>query len=182
MPFNVKRLLHNVALHTNGPASDDLARVCDDYDKATTPMQKARSVYEIMEVLEREVDKETCHAIMESCGRTCIGASTLKKARQFCEGTLDIKTLLIRLNENHIGGGYLRWRDNVIYAAYDRCYCGSVSKTKIPLSDAYCHCSCGWYKQLFETLLETPVEVELLGSIVQGEPRCEFAIRIGNIG
>jgi predicted ArsR family transcriptional regulator len=38
------------------------------------------------------------------------------------------------------------------------------------------YCSCGWYRQLFETLLDGPVEVELLGSIVQGDERCRFLI------
>jgi hypothetical protein len=67
----------------------------------------------------------------------------------------------------------------VIYAAYDRCYCGSVNKTRELFLATYCHCSCGWYQQLFETLLDRPVEVELLGSILQGDERCRFLIRIG---
>ena len=71
----------------------------------------------------------------------------------------------------------MRRTDAGIEAAYDRCYCGSVSKTREPISATYCACSCGWYRQLFETLLGTAVEVELLESIIQGSERCRFLIR-----
>jgi len=63
---------------------------------------------------------------------------------------------------------------------YERCYCGSVSQTKEPFSATYCYCSCGWYRQLFETLLERPVEVELLGSVIQGDENCRFKIMMGD--
>jgi hypothetical protein len=33
----------------------------------------------MMDVLDREVDEETRWAIMEACGRRCIGAGTLEK-------------------------------------------------------------------------------------------------------
>jgi predicted hydrocarbon binding protein len=132
----------------------------------------------MMEVLEREVDEQTRRAIMEACGRRCIGASTLQKARRIAREAGDLDDMLRRLNEVHLGGGHLQLDGDVIHAAYDRCYCGSVSKTREPFSATYCHCSCGWYRQLFETLLERPVEVELLGSILQGDERCRFLIRV----
>ena len=37
----------------------------------------ARSLHDLMDALEREADEQTRRAIMESCGRNCIGASTL---------------------------------------------------------------------------------------------------------
>jgi predicted hydrocarbon binding protein len=131
-----------------------------------------------MDVLERELDEETRRAIMEACGRRCIGASTLGKARSIQREAQDLEDLLRRLNKAHLGGGHLQLEGGVIHAAYDRCYCGSVSKTKEDFSASYCQCSCGWYRQLFETLLERPVEVDLLSSIIQGDERCRFVIRV----
>jgi predicted ArsR family transcriptional regulator len=49
----------------------------------------------------------------------------------------------------------------------------------LPTSEAAIYGGCGWYRQLFETLLEQPVEVDLLASIVQGDERCRFLIRCG---
>jgi hypothetical protein len=131
-----------------------------------------------MQVLDREVDQETRRMVMEACGRRCMSATTIKKARSLQQEARDLDGLLDRLNQAHIGGGYLEREGTVIRAAYDRCYCGSVSKTREPFSATYCHCSCGWYRQLFETLLDRQVEVELLGSIIQGDERCQFLIHI----
>jgi hypothetical protein len=125
----------------------------------------------MMDVLDRAVDEETRRLIMEACGRRCISASTLEKARRLQQEAQDLDDLLSRLNGAHIGGGHLQRKGDVIHAAYDRCYCGSVSKVSETFSATYCYCSCGWYRQLFETLLGRPVEVELLGSIIQGDER-----------
>ena len=131
----------------------------------------------MMAVLDREVDEEARRAIMEACGRTCISGRTLAEAGRLQREANDLDDLLHGLNEVHIGGGQLRCEGEVIRAVYESCYCGSVSHTREPLSATYCRCSCGWYRELFETLLKRPVEVELLSSIIQGHDGCEFLIR-----
>lgn len=178
MPFKAQVFRDNVELRVGGVARDELMRACDAYAALTTAQQKARCIRDMMEVLDREVDKETRRAIMQACGRRCIGASTLARARRLGQEARDLDDLLARLNEVHIGGGHLQREGDAIHAAYDRCYCGSVSQTREPLSATYCHCSCGWYQQLFEALLGEPVEVELLGSVIQGDERCRFLIHI----
>jgi predicted ArsR family transcriptional regulator len=179
MPFRAQVFQENVERRLEGSVRDDLARACEAYASLTTPQQRARSIRGMMDVLDREVDSDTRRAIMEACGRRCIGASTLKRARRLQQEAQDLDDLLSRLNAAHIGGGHLQREGNVIHGAYDRCYCGSVSRAREPLSATYCTCSCGWYRQLFETLLEQPVEVDLLASIVQGDERCRFLIRYG---
>ena len=70
---------------------------------------------------------------------------------------------------------------STIQGGYDRCYCGMVSKTRMPFPDlTYCHCSTGWYKQLFETALKKSVRVKIKRSIICGAKTCEFEIKIGN--
>jgi predicted hydrocarbon binding protein len=179
MPFRSRVFQQNVECRLEGSVRDDLARACETYASLTTPQQKARAICGMMDVLDREVDEDTRRAIMEACGRHCIGASTLRTARRLHQEAQDLDELLSRLNAAHIGGGHLRREGNVIHAAYDRCYCGSVNRAREPLSATYCTCSCGWYRQLFETLLEQPVEVDLLASIAQGDERCRFLIRWG---
>jgi hypothetical protein len=178
MPFRASVFLDIVKSRIEGAAIDELARACADYAALATPQQKAKCIQRMMDVLDREVDEATRRSIMESCGRRRISASTLTKARRLQQGTQSLDDLLDQLNQAHIGGGHLRREGDVIHAAYDRCYCGSVSKTREPFSATYCHCSCGWYRQLFETLLDRPVEVELLGSIIQGDENCRFLIHI----
>lgn len=182
MPFKAQTFQENVARWVEGTARDELARACEAYATLTTPQQQTRYIRGMMDVLDRAVDEETRRAIMEACGRRCSGASTLAKARRLQQEAHDLDDLLDRLNASHIGGGHLQRKGDVIHAAYDRCYCGSVSKAREPLSATYCHCSCGWYRQLFETLLGRPVEVDLPGSIIQGDDCCRFLIRIQEPG
>lgn len=178
MPFKIHVFQENLA----GRAGEALAQACEAYAQLATPQQQARCIHEMMEILDREIDEPARRAIMEACGRQCISAGILDRARQVTQKAGDLDDLLERLNEVHLGGGHLRREGNVIHAAYDRCYCGSVNKTKEPFSATYCHCSCGWYGQLFEAVLGRPVAVELLGSIIQGDETCRFLIHLPDPG
>ncbi len=178
MPFNLQRFRSHLSARVDQAASEELLAGCEAYDALTTPLQRARWIKDMMERLEHQVGESLARDVMEHCGRQCISRGTLQRAAGYKRAAQDLDDLLDRLNQAHIGGGKLRRDGDLIHGSYDRCYCGSVSKTKEPIPATYCHCSCGWYKELFETLLEQPVEVELVASIVQGADACEFVIRI----
>jgi len=176
MPFRPQFFQDNIAGRVPETTAETLAQACADYDALTTPLQRARCLKGMMDALDQAVDEPTRQAIMQACGRQCIGASVIDKARKLAKTASDLDDLLAQLNQVHIGGGHLRREGDVIHATYTRCYCGSVNQTKAPFSATYCHCSCGWYRQLFETLLERPVTVELVSSIIQGDASCQFRI------
>ena len=182
MPFKVQLFQENIERWVESAARDELVQACQVYQTLTTPQQKIRSIQGMMQLLDQNVNEATRQRIMETCGRQCIGASTLEKAKRFLRDAPDLDGWLAHLNEAHIGGGHLRREGNIIHAVYDRCYCGSVSKARERISNTYCRCSCGWYRQLFETLLGQPVQVELLGSIISGEECCQFLIYIQSPG
>jgi predicted hydrocarbon binding protein len=46
------------------------------------------------------------------------------------------------------------------------------------ISPTYCHCSKGFVKKLWKTVLEKPVEVELIQSAIPGANECKFVIHI----
>ncbi len=56
------------------------------------------------------------------------------------------------------------------------CFCPLVDQRTCP--KAVCNCSKGWLQHVYETVLEQPVEVHLLESVVNGGKRCAFEIRI----
>ncbi len=180
MPFKAQLFQENVERWVEGAARDQLLQACQVYQTLTTPQSKIRCIQGMMRALDQNVNAETRRQMMETCGRHCIGASTLEKARRLLRDAPDLDSWLDRLNEAHIGGGHLRREGDSIHAAYDRCYCGSVSQAKERISDTYCRCSCGWYRQLFETLLGRPIEVELVSSIISGGERCQFLILLRN--
>jgi predicted hydrocarbon binding protein len=178
LSFKPETFQENIEGKIGDGVCEELMRACEAHALLTTPRKKAHSIHGMMDILDRELDDAARFAIMEACGRRCIGSSIIEKARRMQQESQNIDELLERLNQAHIGGGHLQREGNFIRAAYDRCYCGSVSQSREVFSATYCHCSCGWYRQLFESLLGKPVEVELLGSILQGADCCEFRIHL----
>ena len=65
---------------------------------------------------------------------------------------------------------------------YYACHCQLVrttlrdSKPEIP--STFCYCSAGYEKLHFDVIFDEPVEVELLETLLKGDPRCRFAIKI----
>jgi predicted hydrocarbon binding protein len=178
MPFRPQVFQEHVAGFWQDPVPQGIAEGCARYAVATTPRRKAQCVKELMDILDRDAEQGARRSVMEACGRQCIGTSILAAGRRTQKDAQGLDDLLDRLNQAHIGGGHL-WRDSDgVHASYDRCYCGSVSKSPDPFSATYCYCSCGWFKQLFESLLERPVAVDLLSSIIQGSETCTFLILV----
>jgi predicted hydrocarbon binding protein len=178
VPFKVNTFQHNAELQLPEPVRSELVQACQVYKTLTQANEKTKSIYGMMAVLDRDVNPITRQAIMAACGHACIGQTTIKRARRLQTDAQDLDELLDRLNQAHIGGGHLQREGDVVHATYDRCYCGSVNKSKQPFSPTYCACSCGWYQKLFEELLNTPTKVELLSSIIQGDDSCQFLIHI----
>jgi hypothetical protein len=176
MPFRPQVFEDAATTVLGSPLPETLATGCSAYAAAGTPLQKARAIEGLMAALDREVSVEAAQAIMQRCA--CIGQSVIDRALALQRESGDLDDLLARLNAAHIGGGHLRREGTVIHAAYDHCYCGSVSKTKAPISATYCACSCGWFARLFEALIGYPVNAELQGSIIQGDDACRFLIHL----
>jgi hypothetical protein len=65
---------------------------------------------------------------------------------------------------------------------YYACHCQLVrtafrnGKPNIP--PTFCYCSAGYEKLHFDVIFGEPVEVELLETLLKGDPRCRFAIKI----
>jgi len=178
MPFRLEHFQEHVKRLLTGSVREALLYACEEYRVITALRKKTDALRNMMVLLDNGVTEQTRWELMESCGRQCIGGTVLKSALKLAEQAKDLDDLLVRLNEAHIGGGLLRRKGDVVHAEYHRCYCGSVSKTKTAFSPSYCYCSCGWYKQLFETILERPARVELLSSIIQGDDACRFKIHL----
>jgi predicted ArsR family transcriptional regulator len=156
-------------------------KVMQDADqyKSYNYVRKAAWWKRVIEELEKLIGREKSCEIMEKCGRKCCGPTSRKKAKEARGESESIEGLVKGMNENGIGGGRLTLKDETtVQGGYDHCYCGQVKHTAEVFPEIYCHCSVGWYKQLFESALGTPVEVELVQSIITGADTCEFIIHV----
>ena len=178
MPFKLDRFLDNLDSRVNKRVHKQLMQNRAPYNTLTTGTQTAIWIRNLVNDMVDDIGVDKAKVVMEGCGQQCIGQSVLNKARLLKHDSSTIDEFLEKLNDAHIGGGKLRRENDVIYASYERCYCGSVSKTRQPISTIYCQCSCGWYKKLFEVTLDKPVTVELLDSIIHGADTCQFVIHI----
>lgn len=61
------------------------------------------------------------------------------------------------------------------------CHCpiiGEAIGTKTKISPTYCYCGAGFYKGIWEYILQQPVKVEVLESVLKGDDVCRIAIRL----
>jgi predicted hydrocarbon binding protein len=142
--------------------------------------QKAAWLRQMIERLEQDCSPELCKEVMQACGQKCCGITTRKKALELWKKSPSLQEFLAILNQHGIGGGRLALKDeHTVTGGYDQCFCGQVKQTETPFPTlTYCQCSTGWYKRLFETVLNKEVRVEVLQSIISGEKSCEFVIHI----
>jgi predicted hydrocarbon binding protein len=138
----------------------------------TDAKKKASWMKGAMERLDMLVDEGTRFKIMENCGYNCAKMNRGAIEEAVAEQKKPMKgTRLVR-------------EGNVLYQYYTpqsygvRCYCEMVAAAEGEVSPTYCHCSKGFVKKLWEAVLEKPVDVELIQSVISGANECKFAIHL----
>lgn len=61
------------------------------------------------------------------------------------------------------------------------CHCPRIRdalKTSETISPTYCYCGAGFYKGIWEEILQQPLEVEVLESVLKGDDVCKIAVRL----
>ena len=65
---------------------------------------------------------------------------------------------------------------------YYYCHCPwmreALLKEEKPVDAIWCNCSGGYYKNFWEAVLDQPVTIELLESVIKGDDVCKFALHI----
>lgn len=58
------------------------------------------------------------------------------------------------------------------------CFCPLVRGAEGRMPVEYCECSAGWYRGIYEGIFGVPVEVTVEESLLNGDERCRFTIRV----
>ncbi len=124
--------------------------------------------------LEKELDDETIKLIRMdcACGPDAGKISTLKKVYQSSTGLQDFAEKASGLKQ----GFELEYKDQSLHLFYPQCYCSCVKRIQQPISKAWCYCTLGYTKKMFEAILERPVEALLLDSVKMGGKHCIIKI------
>ena len=138
-------------------------------------------------VLDANLDEATRKKIMMANGRACYIDWITETNQQIKPVTLDQMKKWI---DQNVKDGSISYDGNVIYYQYmsaaetglpskeGQCLCPLVETNPSGLSSTYCQCSVGYVKEWHDRVFGKPVEVELLSSVLRGDPRCKFKITV----
>jgi len=140
------------------------------------------------DVLDAHLDEPTRKKIMMANGKACLLAwqkETNQKLRaepvtleRFAKWVKEKGSPDYQMEGNVIHYQYLSAAETGLPAPENHCLCPMVETDPSGLSHTYCFCSLGYVKEMHEQMFKRPVEVELLSSVLRGDPRCKFKITV----
>ncbi len=173
-----------------------IERIVEGGEELESLEAKAQWTKDTMERLDALVPDEAARIdIMGKCSCSCaIGATVELKA--IYEKTGDIDAVLEASYRNPFYNKPRR-EGNTVYitkvpahpdefaaakTAQERrrafCHCEYVRAATDEISQTFCYCGAGWFKNIFEEILGRSVKVKFSKSILKGDDVCEVAIEL----
>ncbi len=158
----------------------------DSYKPAREKFLKARNIDEFLEIkshdfietLTKHRDEETLFFTQE------IDDSVLeyiKNQQGMTEAGIREGNKVIITKIPYLAKQYLSETDEK-KKRYYYCHCPWVREALLkedqPVDPIFCNCSGGYYKNFWEAVLDQPVKVELLESVLKGDEVCKFALHL----
>jgi predicted ArsR family transcriptional regulator len=113
--------------------------------------------------------------LLEKCGRACARRGFAVTVQQYRKSVAQIADVNERLDRLGQVWDKLKREGGNTYVVYNECLC-PLRKDAAVKSAFFCNCSRGWVKEIFELILERPVQVELKQAISKGDSECRFQI------
>jgi predicted hydrocarbon binding protein len=140
---------------------------------------RSERVTALLSGVDELLDDTMKEQLLELCGRTCAGhCGSMKLAQSIAKRATEIDVRLERANKEIPWCGKWVREDDSIYTVCEGCGCPLVREGLVTLSPAFCYCSGGYVKAVFEVILGGPVIVELAQSIGRGDPVCRYVVRV----
>jgi hypothetical protein len=139
-------------------------------------------------VLDANLDELTRKKIMMANGKACLLAWQKETNQQprtqavtlerFSQWVKERKSSDYRIEGNIIHFQYTSAAETGLPSPENHCLCPMVETKPAGLSPTFCLCSLGYVKETHEQIFKKPVEVELVSSVLRGDPRCKFKITV----
>lgn len=200
----MERLDENLARHAGEQVRREVMAGVEAYETAS-PRERAAWFQRAIERLDALVEDEATRCdVMISCAHR-FPLWRIEALRAEYERSGDIDALLETMRADRTLGD-LSWyeapvrKGNVIWVTKDPfdpekhrqatdtnekraayCHCGVLKETLlegVTMSRTYCYCGAGWYQQTWEGILQRPVRIEVVRSVLQGDDDCTFAIHL----
>ncbi|MHA1902641.1 MAG: hypothetical protein ACXADL_08510 [Candidatus Thorarchaeota archaeon] len=180
-------------------ARDYILEGSEAFDPQSDAISRTKWISSAIERLEEMSDDTQRREILTGCGHR-FPEERIERPKGVYEKTGNIDKLLAAMHEDSWYEKPVR-EGNIVYVTkapwnrqkYDEatselekkyyyCYCGSIREAivnpEIDVSSSYCYCAAGWFKALWENILERPVQVDVVKSILKGDNDCKFAIHL----
>ncbi|MFW9974051.1 MAG: hypothetical protein ACFFDQ_02130 [Candidatus Thorarchaeota archaeon] len=148
-------------------------------------------------ILEQKSNDQEQYEILSHCAHV-FPVELIPPMRELFRSTSNVDTVI---NAMISKGGYypklLRREGSIIYeekspanpTAYKEaktdaerrrayCFCPLIRNHLDETPKSFCNCSAGWPKQLWEGILERPLKIQVVRSLLNGNNTCEFAIHL----
>jgi predicted hydrocarbon binding protein len=161
-------------LHSSSSASTD-SNANEKDSKSDWRIDFMQSRFKnLIEILNNDLDEKTLIPILNQLGSRC-GEDFANKYRNNPDGFFTfIKNLWVESVTIDEVKGEIRVNEKT----RDNCNCPFINKKEAP--DILCNCSIGTQKRIYESLYARPVDVTLVSSVLKGDERCSFTIKLGS--
>jgi hypothetical protein len=184
----VNEISEKIELHAGNKIREMVMEGSEQITASSKPEKVAKWVQGMVERLDNLVDEATRTQIMMNCGYNCaqVNNSPIERAQARRKKYKSVDEFLEAEQRNPPTGTRLIRDGDVLYQFYTpqkfthpmRCYCslGRGLPDGETTSITYCLCSKGFVQKYWESVLERPVDIELLESCLAGAKECKFVI------
>ncbi len=138
---------------------------------------RSKDINKVMELLATQV-KETCQDNLH------LSPSIMKQMREAHMGPVGIRenniiTITKAPKSSNIEKYFNETDPQKKRALY--CHCPHVAgfvNSEIKISKNFCYCGGGFYKQLWEDIIQRPVKITMLKSVLSGDEVCQFKVEL----
>ena len=173
--FDIRKIQEKVIYEAvKDESNEDIAREVV-YGKAESGKSESNGVWvnSTMKRLEGKFDKATTKKIRMNCQCGHGMDETLELVKELMELSSSLEEFGNLEKAKDAG---LFYENGELYLQFDFCPCPMLAEVDRLASDAWCQCTAGYSKVLFEKAFQCKVEVELLKSIKMGDERCLMKI------
>jgi hypothetical protein len=186
----IEELAGRIEEYAGATVSKKVMKGKDELFAAPDPVKGALWMKEVMDRLDKLIDKKTRHQIMTACGRSCHtmnikDTEEAKEMRRLCATEEEYLTKFLRPPGNGVrnerdGNTLIQYYTPHKYKPGLRCYCALTGALpeNVNASPTYCQCSRAFVQAHWESILGRPVQVELGKTAITGSDECKFIIHL----
>ncbi|MBY8985411.1 MAG: hypothetical protein KGD65_10105 [Candidatus Lokiarchaeota archaeon] len=196
-----KILASNIETSLGGDARKEIMKDKEKYFTIESSInERAQWIKSMLEKLDETANKYEKYDILSCCAHN-FSQKRISTFNSIWKKTGSVEEVLKKMHQDYDWYEDPELKENVIHVTkipYNRevyekaetleekkksyCHCPMIrNHLNEGISPTFCNCSAGWYRQLWEGILERPVSIKIIASLVKGDQNCRFAISLPTI-